>query len=102
MSAFADLAAKLGIDELEFFKRNSELTDRPEVYRRELEIAADLIGYKAKAHPRGDKASGPIRRGPLLAAPPGSPSPARLIRRVPIWSMRRRGCAPSSPPARTW
>jgi xanthine dehydrogenase YagR molybdenum-binding subunit len=63
MSAFADLAAALKIDELEFFIRNSDQTDRPEIYRRELEIAAELIGYKAKAHARGDKGPGPIRRG---------------------------------------
>jgi xanthine dehydrogenase YagR molybdenum-binding subunit len=28
-----------------------------------LKIAADLIGYKQKAHPRGDKTPGPIKRG---------------------------------------
>ncbi|HXJ55766.1 MAG TPA: xanthine dehydrogenase family protein molybdopterin-binding subunit [Verrucomicrobiae bacterium] len=64
MSAFADLAAALKMDELEFFMKNAALTkDRAAVYQEELKIAADLIGYKQKAHPRGDKAAGPIKRG---------------------------------------
>lgn len=63
MSALADASAKLGMDELEFFKKNAALTDRPEVYLEELEIAAKLIDYKSKAHARGDKSSGPIKRG---------------------------------------
>src|SRR5205085_11679241 len=32
-------------------------------YREELDIAADLIGYKSKAHLRGDPTPGPIKRG---------------------------------------
>src|SRR5205823_13966626 len=32
------------------------------VYTEELKIAADMIGYKQKAHPRGDS-TGPIKRG---------------------------------------
>ena len=56
MSALADLAAALKMDELEFFLKNLELhrTVR-DVYREELKIAAELIGYKQKAHLRGDK-----------------------------------------------
>jgi xanthine dehydrogenase YagR molybdenum-binding subunit len=63
MSAFADLAAALKMDEMEFFLRNLDQTDRPEVYRQELQIAAEMIGYNAKAHPRGDRRAGPIKRG---------------------------------------
>jgi xanthine dehydrogenase YagR molybdenum-binding subunit len=63
MSAMADMAAALGMDELEFFQKNVAQTDRPEVYAEQLRIAADMIGYKQKAHLRGDKAAGPVRRG---------------------------------------
>lgn len=63
MSALADTAAALGLDELDFFLKNLELTDRPEVYREELKIAADLIGYQKKAHLRDTRAAGPVRRG---------------------------------------
>jgi xanthine dehydrogenase YagR molybdenum-binding subunit len=48
MSAFADAAAALMIDELEFFVKNADFTDRPAVYKEELAIAADLIGYKQR------------------------------------------------------
>jgi xanthine dehydrogenase YagR molybdenum-binding subunit len=63
MSALADMAAALGMDELDFFLKNVALTDRPDVYAEELRTAADLINYRQKAHLRGDKASGPIKRG---------------------------------------
>lgn len=63
MSALADTAAAVGMDELEFFQKNLHLTDRAEVYAEEFRIAADLIGYKEKAHRRGDQAAGPIKRG---------------------------------------
>ena len=65
MSAMEDMAAKLGIDALEFFLKNLHLADEDlrDIYREELLIAADLIGYRQKAHPRGDKTPGPIKRG---------------------------------------
>src|SRR5258708_1714986 len=63
MSAVADLAAALNIDELDFFLKNAEQTDRPQVYRDELKIAADLIGYSAKKHSRGDTTPGSVKRG---------------------------------------
>lgn len=65
MSAMEDLAAKLGIDALEFFLKNLEFAPEAlrETYREELMVAADLIDYKRKAHPRGDKNKGPIKRG---------------------------------------
>lgn len=64
MSALEDLAAKLNMDPYDFFLKNIELTGaRADVYREELKIAADLIGWKQKWHPRGDKTAGPIKRG---------------------------------------
>jgi xanthine dehydrogenase YagR molybdenum-binding subunit len=63
MSALADMAAALEMDELEFFLKNVALTDRPEVYAEELKIAAEMIGYRQKAHLRSAKADGPVKRG---------------------------------------
>jgi len=63
MSAMADTAAALKMDELDFFMHNAQFTDRPEIYREELKIAADLINYKQKAHLRGEGGGGLVRRG---------------------------------------
>ena len=63
MSAFADTAAALKMDELDFFRRNIVQTDRAAVYDEQLKIAADLIGYQKKAHLRGDPARGPLGGG---------------------------------------
>jgi xanthine dehydrogenase YagR molybdenum-binding subunit len=67
MSAMADAAAALGMDELEFIVKNVNANIppnlRPEVYAEELRLAADLINYKQKAHPRGDKTPGSVKRG---------------------------------------
>jgi xanthine dehydrogenase YagR molybdenum-binding subunit len=73
MSALADTAAELKMDELEFFLKNLQFVDpklwplaegrAPVVYAEELKIAADLIGYKQKAHLRGAQTPGPIKRG---------------------------------------
>src|SRR6185295_6730577 len=53
----------LKMDELEFFLKNAQFTDRPQVYTEELQKAAELIGYRRKAHLRGDASPGPIKRG---------------------------------------
>ena len=63
MAALEDLAADLQMDTLQFFLKNLSFTDRPDVYRAELEKAAELIEWKKKWHPRGDKTPGPIKRG---------------------------------------
>jgi xanthine dehydrogenase YagR molybdenum-binding subunit len=63
MAAVDDCAAALKMDALEFFLKNAQLTDRPQVYSDELKIAADLIGYKQKAHLRGEGGAGPVKRG---------------------------------------
>ncbi|HET9532150.1 MAG TPA: xanthine dehydrogenase family protein molybdopterin-binding subunit [Blastocatellia bacterium] len=64
MSAFEDLAAELKMDPVDLFLKNIELTGpRANVYRDELKIAADLIEWKKKWHPRGDNTPGPVKRG---------------------------------------
>jgi xanthine dehydrogenase YagR molybdenum-binding subunit len=65
MSAMEDLAAKMGIDALEFFLKNLEFVadDLRDTYREELMVAAEMIDYKRKAHPRGDRSSGSVKRG---------------------------------------
>jgi xanthine dehydrogenase YagR molybdenum-binding subunit len=63
MAALADMAAALNMDEVEFFKKNLKFTGLADVYAEELDIAADLIGWKKKWHARGDKTPGPIKRG---------------------------------------
>ena len=64
MSALEDMAAQLNMSPLDFFLKNIELTGpRAQVYRDELKIAADLIGWDKNWHPRGDKTAGPIKRG---------------------------------------
>ena len=63
MGALDDAAAAIGMDPLEFVKKNLHLTQRADVYAEEFDIAAEMIGYKDKWHPRGDKTEGPIKRG---------------------------------------
>lgn len=65
MCALADAAAAIGMDEMEFFKKNIVLTNPElhETYLEEFDKAAELIGYKDLAHLRGDKTPGPIKRG---------------------------------------
>jgi xanthine dehydrogenase YagR molybdenum-binding subunit len=63
MTALDDLAAQLNMDPLDLFLKNLDLTPRADVYREELNIAADLMGWKKSWHPRGDQSSGPIKRG---------------------------------------
>ncbi len=62
-SAFEDLAAKLGMSSLDFFLKNADYTNRPDVYRRQLMKAAEMIEWKKYWHPRGDKTAGPVKRG---------------------------------------
>ena len=63
MAALADMAAALNMDEVEFFKKNLKFTGMADVYAEELDIGAEIIGWKKKWHPRGDKTPGPIKRG---------------------------------------
>ena len=59
-TAMDDLAAKLGMNSLDFFLANLKFTAKPDVYRAELERAAELIDWKKKwhAHGKGQKRNG--------------------------------------------
>ncbi len=61
--ALTDLAEKMKIDPVDFFKTNAKFTPRPDVYRTELDKAAELMDWKAKYHSAGDPASGHVKRG---------------------------------------
>ena len=64
MSAIEDLAAKLNMDPVDFLLKNKALLGvRQDIYRDELMIAAEKIGWKKNWHPRGDKTPGAIKRG---------------------------------------
>ena len=64
MAALDDLAHKLGMNPLEFFKKNIELTGpRANIYMDEFPVADELMGWSKRWHPRGDKTPGPIKRG---------------------------------------
>ncbi len=58
-TAYDDVAAKLGIDSYDVFKRNlpSVTNGKAEVYAAEMEIGARLIDWKSKWHPHG---KGPV------------------------------------------
>jgi xanthine dehydrogenase YagR molybdenum-binding subunit len=62
MAALSDCAAELGMDELDFFKKNLGYTDRAKVYEEELHLAAELIDWKKKWIGRGDQ-KGVVRHG---------------------------------------
>jgi xanthine dehydrogenase YagR molybdenum-binding subunit len=73
MSAIEDIAAKIGMDPLQLMLKNIALTSpsedtyhRADTYRDELNIAADLIGWKQNWHPRG-QGSDTTKRGLGLA-----------------------------------
>jgi xanthine dehydrogenase YagR molybdenum-binding subunit len=73
MSAIEDIAAKIGMDPLQLMLKNIALTapsedtyHRADTYRDELNIAADLIGWKQNWHPRG-QGSDTTKRGLGLA-----------------------------------
>jgi xanthine dehydrogenase YagR molybdenum-binding subunit len=61
--AMEDLAAKLNMDAVEFFTKNAELTNQPQVYRAQLAKAAELAEWKKLWRPRGQNGAGPVKRG---------------------------------------
>ena len=62
MCALDDLAAKLNMDPVEFFGKNLDIAKpRQDIYREELAVAADLMGWKQKWHPRRQNQSGLVR-----------------------------------------
>lgn len=64
MTVLEDLAAKLGMDPLELFRKNLPLVgERAPVYEQELAIAAEKIGWAENWHPRGESGKGPRKRG---------------------------------------
>ncbi|HUP23449.1 MAG TPA: xanthine dehydrogenase family protein molybdopterin-binding subunit [Thermoanaerobaculia bacterium] len=65
MSALDDLAARLGMDPLELFRKNLDLAPESlrETYAEELEIAAELMRWKERWRPRGERQPGPVQRG---------------------------------------
>ncbi len=65
MSAMEDLAAKLEMDPLDFFLKNLQFVvpERAEAYKQELLKGAEMMDWKKKWHPRGDKSPGAIKRG---------------------------------------
>lgn len=56
---YDDVAAKLGIDSYDVFLRNlpSVTNDKADVYKKQMEVAAKLIDWKAKWHPHGKGAA---------------------------------------------
>ncbi|HEX9944429.1 MAG TPA: xanthine dehydrogenase family protein molybdopterin-binding subunit [Thermoanaerobaculia bacterium] len=64
LSALEDAAAALGMNPLDFVLHNLPLTgEREKVYREELAIADQLMGWRRRWHPRGDKAKGAVKQG---------------------------------------
>jgi len=64
MTALDDLAHTLGMNPLDFFKKNVELTGpRANIYMDEFPIADELMGWSKRWHPRDDKTPAPIKRG---------------------------------------
>jgi xanthine dehydrogenase YagR molybdenum-binding subunit len=71
-AAMDDLADKLNIDPLEFRLKNlaekemlggASGVDRSEMYRKQVAIGAEKIGWKQNRKPRGQNGNGPIKRG---------------------------------------
>jgi len=63
-AAMDDLADKLGIDPLEFRLNNLAAGDfHTAIYKGEVPIGAELIGWREKRKPRGQNGSGPIKHG---------------------------------------
>jgi xanthine dehydrogenase YagR molybdenum-binding subunit len=69
MSAMEDLAAKLNMDPVQFLLKNMQYAGErnkgfgTKDYEQELAKASELMDWKTKWHPRGDKTAGPIKRG---------------------------------------
>ncbi len=62
-AALEDLAAKLNMDPTELFKKNLGYTPRAAVYEKQIDKAMQMIDWKKRWHPRGDKTPGVIKRG---------------------------------------
>jgi xanthine dehydrogenase YagR molybdenum-binding subunit len=63
-AAMDDLADKLGMDPLEFRLKNLPPGDfHTPIYEAELQMGAELIGWREKRKPRGRNGAGPIKQG---------------------------------------
>src|SRR5207244_181613 len=74
-AAMDDLADKLGLDPLEMRLKNLAENDpvatpergktfnRSEIYRQQVAMGAELIGWKQNRKPRGQNGQGPVKRG---------------------------------------
>jgi xanthine dehydrogenase YagR molybdenum-binding subunit len=63
-AAMDDLADKIGMDPLEFRLKNLPPGDfHTPIYQAELQMGAELIGWREKRKPRGLNGAGPIKRG---------------------------------------
>ena len=63
-SALDDLAAKCGMDSLQFFLKNVDLTNKPDVYTAQFRKAAEMIEWSKYGHARPDMIEAvPIKRG---------------------------------------
>jgi xanthine dehydrogenase YagR molybdenum-binding subunit len=63
-AAMDDLADKLGMDPIEFRLKNLSPTDfHTAIYKAEIAMGAELIGWRQKRKPRGQTGTGPIRSG---------------------------------------
>jgi len=62
MCAMTDMAEKLGMDPVDFFKKNLGLTPRADVYSKEIDKAAEMISWSKRYHKAGE-GTGRIRRG---------------------------------------
>ena len=77
------------MDPVEFFKKNADLTARPEVYRYEIDKCAEMIDWKNKWRKRGDFGFRPGQ---------GAASACRCTLGAAVPTTRRARCA-SSPTA---
>ena len=64
-SALEDFAAKIGMDPMDVFHKNVSYAPsaRVETYRYQLQKAAEIAEWKKLWHPRGEGASGVVKRG---------------------------------------
>ncbi|HZU21489.1 MAG TPA: xanthine dehydrogenase family protein molybdopterin-binding subunit [Terriglobales bacterium] len=65
MGALEDLAAKLNMNPVEFFRKNIEYVTeaRRQIYLDELDIADKMMNFSSRWHPRGQGGSGMMRQG---------------------------------------
>jgi xanthine dehydrogenase YagR molybdenum-binding subunit len=64
MCALDDLAARLNMNPMDLWLKNMALTGpRAQIYTDELKIGDQLMGWRQRWHPRGDKAAGPVKQG---------------------------------------